>query len=108
MIDFGNNLRNARKSKHLKQNEIAELVKIAQTTYSCYEINKRQPDFDTFRAICLALDCSADEILEIKKPAVHPVLQAYLNADPAVQEVICNALKVQCTPPSQVKREQAV
>ena len=62
---FGKNIRSARIAKSLTQKQLADLVKTTQHTISKYENDSVEPNLQMFRSICLALEVSADEILDI-------------------------------------------
>ncbi len=57
------NLRNVRKECNLTQKQIAELLNISQQSYSDYENEKTQPDFETLIKIADALNVSIDYLL---------------------------------------------
>ena len=57
------NLRNVRKECNLTQKQIAELLNISQQSYSDYENEKTQPDFETLIRIADALNVSIDYLL---------------------------------------------
>ena len=48
--------------------EIAKAIGVTQPTVSEYCSGKIQPTLATLSKLCHFLDCSADDILEIKKP----------------------------------------
>lgn len=97
-MTFGEKLRDLRKLSGKNQTEIANLISVNQTTYSGYEIGKREPDFEILRKICDVFHCSADYLLGIPTPTVDPVLAAYRKAPPVLQAAICDMLHV--APPS--------
>lgn len=57
---FGDNLLKLRKQKKLTQNEIAEILGVARTTYSSYEQNRRMPDAEIQIKIADYFDVSLD------------------------------------------------
>lgn len=93
-MDFGQNIREARKVARLTQQEIAERINVAKSTFCGYETNRTQPDLDKLRRMCVAFGCSADYLLGLPTPPADPVLVAYRNAAPVLQRAICDMLHV--------------
>ncbi|MEA5008226.1 helix-turn-helix domain-containing protein [Clostridium tyrobutyricum] len=60
---FGDRLKKLRQSKHLKQNDLAKNLGIGRTTLSNYELNNRQPDFDTLEKIANYFNVSIDYLV---------------------------------------------
>ena len=52
-----------REDKDLTQKQIADMLGVAQTTYSQYELNKRPMPIDFLIALCKYYKVSADYIL---------------------------------------------
>lgn len=46
-MNFSNRLKDLRVDKRLKQQEVADKLGIARTTYASYEQGKREPDHET-------------------------------------------------------------
>ena len=46
--------------------QIAKEIGVSKPTISQYLAGKIQPSLSTFARLCIALNCSADEILQIK------------------------------------------
>ena len=65
-ITLGKRIKQAMESKNMKQYELAEKTYITQTTISRYITGERTPDAINLKAICEALEISADWLLEIK------------------------------------------
>lgn len=65
-ITLGKRIKQAMKLKNMKQYELAEKTYITQTTISRYITGERTPDAINLKAICEALEVSADWLLEIK------------------------------------------
>ncbi|MBW5447033.1 helix-turn-helix domain-containing protein [Cohnella sp. CFH 77786] len=63
MTTFGTRLKQARKSKRLTQNEVAEQLGIDFTTVSKYENNKSQPDNEKLRELAGLYEVSLDWLL---------------------------------------------
>ena len=54
----------------LKKSEIADSVGISRATLSQYCSGRAQPTLATLSKLCTVLDCSADEILNVKSKRV--------------------------------------
>lgn len=52
-----------REEKKLTKKDIAEFLKIDQSTYGKYELGKRQPDYDTLLKLADFFDVSVDYLL---------------------------------------------
>jgi transcriptional regulator with XRE-family HTH domain len=66
-LTFGEKLRRARKNKGLKQEEVARIVGIDDTTLSKYENNKSEPDNETLQKLIDLYGISADFLFKEKK-----------------------------------------
>lgn len=64
---FGTRLANAREKKRWTQKTCAEKVRIAPSTWSLYEGNRKDPSLDVLKSICVELDVSADYLLGFVK-----------------------------------------
>lgn len=58
-----------RKSKGIKQKELAAKLGIAANTLSQYETGNREPDLETIKKIALVLEVTVDELLDAKTKA---------------------------------------
>ena len=58
-----------RKSKGIKQKELAAKLGIAANTLSQYETGNREPDLETIKRIALVLEVTVDELLDAKTKA---------------------------------------
>lgn len=56
-------IRELREDKDLTQKQVADMLGVAQTTYSQYELNKRPMPLDYLVALCKYYKVSADYIL---------------------------------------------
>jgi transcriptional regulator with XRE-family HTH domain len=61
--NFNDNLKTARERKGLSQNEVAEKIGVAKSTYSLYESGNREPNVQTIKKISDVLSVSADTLL---------------------------------------------
>ena len=64
-MSIGEKIKEAMKENNIKHWELADKIYITQTTLSRYIADKRTPDAITLKALCEALDVSADWLLEI-------------------------------------------
>lgn len=62
-MTYQERIRGLREDKDLTQKQIADLLGVAQTTYSQYELNKRPMPIDYLIALCKYYNVSADYIL---------------------------------------------
>ena len=62
-INFPENLKNLRKSKNLKQADLAKLLGVDQRTVSAWENNICEPSFEVLAKLCEIFDESFDSIL---------------------------------------------
>lgn len=63
-MEFNVNLKKARESAGLTQQQVADRLGITKSTYCNYEIGKREPDVEKIKKIAKALGISADDLLE--------------------------------------------
>ena len=60
------NLKNEIEQSNLKKSEIADAIGVSRATVSQYLSGRAQPTLATFAKLCTVLDCSADDILNLK------------------------------------------
>lgn len=65
-LNFGDKIREARKSKKLTQRQFAELIDAKHNSVSNWENNQNKPDPDTIERICGVLDISPSYLLGTK------------------------------------------
>ena len=65
-MNFGDKIREARKSKKLTQRQFAELIDAKHNSVSNWENNQNKPDPDTIERICGVLDISPSYLLGTK------------------------------------------
>lgn len=63
MSIFSENLKKYRLLKNLKQQDMANFLKIDKSTYSNYENGRREPNILTIKKICNILEISGDMLL---------------------------------------------
>ena len=55
----------------MKQQDLADVLSVKQTTVSGWEVGRREPDFDSLKRMADIFNCSIDELLGQKeKPVV--------------------------------------
>lgn len=62
---FHENLRNARQRKGMSQQDVADKVGVAKSTYSMWETGNREPNLMKIIALTKILEVSGDELLGI-------------------------------------------
>ena len=62
-MTFGQKLKQLRKEKRFSQSDIANFLKVDQTTISVWELDKCEPNFKTLKTISIAFNVSIDELL---------------------------------------------
>lgn len=60
---LGDRLRELRNNKKLTQEELAEKIGVTRGTYAHYEINKRQPDYETLKKLSDYFNVSLDYLI---------------------------------------------
>lgn len=63
---LGPKIRAARQARKLSQSALGALCGASEHLIAHYESGRRLPALARFRALCCALQCSADELLSIK------------------------------------------
>ena len=61
------NLKREIEQSGMKKSEIAAAIGVSKATVSQYLSGRAQPTLATLSKLCEAIDCSADDILNIKK-----------------------------------------
>lgn len=70
-LNYAERMRNLRQDNDLSQKKVADMLGVAQTTYSQYELEKRPMPIDYLIALCKFYNVSADYMLGLsnrKKP----------------------------------------
>ena len=60
------NLKKEIEQSGLKKSQIADAIGVSRATISQYLSGRAQPTLATFSKLCTVLDCSADDILNLK------------------------------------------
>ena len=61
--NYAERMRNLRQDNDLSQKKVADMLGVAQTTYSQYELEKRPMPIDYLIALCKFYNVSADYML---------------------------------------------
>ena len=61
------NLKREIEQSGLKKSEIASLIGVSRATVSQYISGRAQPTLATLSKLCEVIDCSADDILNVKR-----------------------------------------
>ena len=64
-MSFPTKLKELRQARGLTPEQLAELIEINPRTYKSYESGKTKPGINIFKKIVIALETTADELLEI-------------------------------------------
>ena len=64
-MSFPTKLKELRQARGLTPEQLAELIEINPRTYRSYESGKTKPRIAIFKKIVIALETTADELLEI-------------------------------------------
>ena len=62
-MNYAERMRNLRQDNDLSQMKVADMLGVAQTTYSQYELEKRPMPIDYLIALCKFYNVSADYML---------------------------------------------
>ena len=62
-MNYAERMRNLRQDNDLSQKNVADMLGVAQTTYSQYELEKRPMPIEYLIALCKFYDVSADYML---------------------------------------------
>ncbi|MED4447236.1 transcriptional regulator [Bacillus thuringiensis] len=83
MKTFGNITRDLRKQKGITQKELAQSLKLSESTIGMYERNERQPDYNTLIRIADYFNVSTDFLLgrdfNVKEDRNNKELDQWLN-----------------------------
>lgn len=64
-MSFSDRIKEARLERNLTEEQLAELIGISPRTYRNYETGKTVPRIEIIRNLCIALDTSSDDLLEM-------------------------------------------
>lgn len=66
-MNIGKKIKEARTAAGIPQKELAERLGVYQKDISRWENGERTPSLEVFAKICVILNVSADELLEIRR-----------------------------------------
>ena len=74
-MNYAERMRNLRQDNDLSQKKVADMLGVAQTTYSQYELEKRPMPIDYLIALCKFYNVSADYMLGLsnRKNTIYSV-----------------------------------
>lgn len=101
-------LKQSRRSKKLKQSDVANMLNVKSNTISNWENGKSNPDIDTLILLCEVYEISCTDLLEeaYGKELVRPltvsgiekdIIYAYRNADPIEKAMVLRALRIEAS-----------
>ncbi|MFE4896607.1 helix-turn-helix domain-containing protein [Peribacillus butanolivorans] len=78
---LGARLKKLRSKQGLSQEELSKILGLTRGTYAHYEINKRQPDYDTLKKIADFFDVTLDYLITGNEKNISPdeMWQEFLN-----------------------------
>ena len=79
---LGNKIRQLRLERNLLQRELASMIFVEEYTIGDWERNRSEPDVENLRKLCVALNVSADELLEVKTAKERDMV--YINRDKVI------------------------
>lgn len=91
--EIGNRIRKYREHRKLNQKQLAELIGVSSSRVSNWEQGLNRPDADILAKLCLALQVSPSELLDVHltdeelTEQERRVLQAY-RAKPDLQQAV--------------------
>lgn len=92
---FGTRLHTLRKERKLRQEDMANQLGIARTTYAMYEQGNREPDYNTLIKLATFFEASIDYLLgitemrqvtDIQDPELYQWFEDIKNATPQKRE----------------------
>lgn len=66
-MSLGSRIASMRGYRRLTQEELGGIVGVSKQTMSGWEHDSSRPNADYLRKLCVALDCSADYLLELSE-----------------------------------------
>lgn len=70
-VKYPERIKELRQDNDLTQKEVAKILKVAQTTYSQYELYKRPMPIECLMILCKFYDVSADYILGFTNSKIY-------------------------------------
>jgi len=72
---FRENLKEARKAKAFTQKEVAKMLNVVESCYANWEQGRTEPSIDNLQKICVILDISANDLLNLEDRAKISIKQ---------------------------------
>jgi len=88
MYTFGERLKKLRRAKKVKQKDLSEHLKIAMSTLSQYENNKRHPNFHLLIEIANYFSVSTDYLLGIEDQKIATLAQNIERIDASLEDQV--------------------
>lgn len=76
-MNIGENIANIRKSKNLKQEELASLISVSPKTISSYETNRSVPNIEMLILLAKALNTNIENILNLNNENSEEIKKLY-------------------------------
>lgn len=103
MVEFGKNLSEIRKSRHLTQIELADLLEVQPRMIGRWEQGKAKPQFDYIVRLAQVLEVSLDHLLlgeeglnsphfDVKNKKLKELCKQVDKLQPEDQQVVCHFL----------------
>ena len=97
--DFGRALKSIRESRGYSQKQLGEIMGIDPNRISNWELGYAKPNLDTFRALCIALNCAPGNMIALS-PSEHTddeynLLKGFRLLDDAGQHTMLAVLESQ-------------
>lgn len=81
---IGSNIRRLRKSRGIRQEELAKKLGVSDAAVSSWEVDRTEPSLSTIKKICTVLHCTMAEIIEdVGVPGIY----VSINLDTAIDEL---------------------
>ncbi|SHN87992.1 helix-turn-helix domain-containing protein [Desulfitobacterium chlororespirans] len=85
---LGKRLTELRKGKHLTQEQFSSLINVSRATYAQYEIDRRQPDYETLQNIANFYNVSTDYLLGRTHEVIGETLISYNDPTEKIKAAI--------------------
>lgn len=72
---IGDKIKELRKLNDITQQDLANKLGISFQALSNYENNRRTPNIELIKKLCVLFNCTADELLEIDSPSERAKVQ---------------------------------
>ena len=63
-FDFGENLKQIRKSNQMTQKQVAAILNCSINKYASWEQGRTEPDIESIRLLCKIFNVTSDDLLE--------------------------------------------